>query len=174
MAAPPPPPPPPLPSPTQQQGKAIALKVRDEAPPLFVRSEPKDDPPQGLYFFYGTLQDPELLQDILSLPDRPSLHPAYIAGYELKLWGPYPALVGPGDGRVEGAAFQVTTQEIAKRLQQYETSAYCPGSCVIYTRDGENQSGEEGFVFQYCGNPRDLSEGVFDLNVFLRRMGRRT
>jgi gamma-glutamylcyclotransferase (GGCT)/AIG2-like uncharacterized protein YtfP len=174
MATPPPPPPPPLPTQTQQQAKAIALKVRDEAPPLFVRSEPEGDPPQGLYFFYGTLQDPELLRVLLSLPDRPTLQPAYINGYEMKVWGPYPALVGPGNVRVEGAAFQVTTQEIANRLQQYETSAYRPETCTIYSREGEKQNGEAGFVFRYCGNPRDLSEGVFDLKVYLQRTGRRT
>jgi len=49
-------------------------------------------PKLGPYFFYGSLQSPTQLRYILSLPDPPVLVPAKVYGYELKLWGPYPAL----------------------------------------------------------------------------------
>lgn len=49
-----------------------------------------------LLFFYGTLSLPHILQRVLSLDSAPILLPATIEGYTLKMWGPYPALIRPG------------------------------------------------------------------------------
>ncbi|TCD63347.1 hypothetical protein EIP91_005648 [Steccherinum ochraceum] len=49
-----------------------------------------------LLFFYGTLSLPHILQRVLSLDSAPILLPATIEGYSVKMWGPYPALIRPG------------------------------------------------------------------------------
>ena len=66
--------------------------------------------------------DPSILSSVLGLDPAAAeqrksdfdLRPAYIVGYECKLWGPYPALVdGPesGSSSIDGAVFQVRTVE---------------------------------------------------------------
>ncbi|KAJ5840531.1 uncharacterized protein N7525_005719 [Penicillium rubens] len=67
------------------------------------------DPIRDKYcFFYGTLMDPDILSKVLrSSKPLPIMRPARITGYEIKLWGPYPALVDdkplhPVDGMVCG------------------------------------------------------------------------
>lgn len=101
------------------------------------------------------------------------LRPAYIVGYECKLWGQYPALVdGPGFSSIEGAVFQVRTVQEGKRLAEYETANYRTTPCQIRSRDGKQPDIENGHVFVFAGDRRELSEGTFDLQVWLRRMGR--
>ena len=67
------------------------------------------DPIRDKYcFFYGTLMDPDILSKVLrSSKPLPIMRPARITGYEIKLWGPYPALIDdkplhPVDGMVCG------------------------------------------------------------------------
>jgi hypothetical protein len=57
------------------------------------------------FFFYSTLTDPLLLQEVLQLSTPPILKPARVKSYKIMLWGQYPAMVdGPrnrwrgGDG----------------------------------------------------------------------------
>lgn len=140
-----------------------------------VRPQPIDSlaPPTGLYFFYGTLMDPSLFSEILSLPEKPILRPAKLVGYSLKLWGQYPALVdGPTGAVVEGMVCDIQTQKHAERMAEYETSAYRPMACRIRFLDGNEPREAGGTTFKYIGNPIDLSEGNFDLAVWLRRMRR--
>ncbi|KAK4540209.1 hypothetical protein LTR36_009707 [Oleoguttula mirabilis] len=174
-SVPPSPPPPPPPPPAAKV--SIALKVR-RAPPGWaferhVQQSAGDftTPPAGTYFFYGTLQDPGILGEVLGLPSPPLLRPAYLIGHDLKLWGQYPAMANGSAGTVvEGSAFNVADEAAAGKLACYETKNYQPAPCIIRFRDGGDQI--EGYAFRFCGNPNDLSEGSFDLALWLQRMGR--
>jgi hypothetical protein len=174
------PPAPPLPPPKYaEKASTIALKVRS-APAGWAFEghveQPSWDhlsPPAGVYFFYGTLQDPSILSEILGLPQLPILRPARLIGYSLKMWGQYPALVdGPGGSIVEGATFEVADEASAARLAEYETRAYRPRPCLIRLAVGSEESTVEGYTFMYDGKTSDLSDGVFDLKLWLRRMRR--
>lgn len=125
------------------------------------------------------MSDPSLLAEILNLDDEPVLRPAFVQGYECKLWGQYPALLhahgssSPNSGSVvEGAAYHVQTREHGARLAEYETGSYQAESCVIKYADGEEPREEMGYVFRFVGDERELREGAFDLRIWLRRMGR--
>jgi gamma-glutamylcyclotransferase (GGCT)/AIG2-like uncharacterized protein YtfP len=127
----------------------------------------------GPYFFYGTLMDPQLLSEILSLSEIPTLHPTKIIGYSLKLWGQYPALVDGETGEaVEGMVYHVDEPKHAERLAEYETNAYWPAPCLINVMEGEHSAEIRGTTFKYIGNPMDTSDGTFDLNTWLKRMNR--
>ncbi|KAK2766973.1 hypothetical protein FQN54_006290 [Arachnomyces sp. PD_36] len=173
-----PPPPPPLPTRNDNVQPQIKLKTAPTGrfdPIGSAQPEAYTGPfPTGLYFFYGTLMAPEMLRDILSLKERPVLRPASIAGYECKLWGQYPALTEgkPLDKSVAGAVLNVKTEEDAQKLARYETSNYRPQPCSISYTDGKEPATDEGHAFIFVGNPRSLSEGDFDLDVWLKRMGR--
>ena len=176
----PPPLPPPPPQNPEQKISSIALKTR-RAPPEWAFEgnviNPAWDfltPPSGTYFFYGTLQDDAMLGEILDLPSKPVLRPAHGIGYELRLWDQYPALVdGPGGATVEGSAFDAPDEAAAKKLVSYETKNYRPEPCNIRFREGDEQHLVDGYTFKSCGNAKDLSDGLFHLDVWLKRMGRR-
>ncbi|KGO47246.1 hypothetical protein PEX1_076610 [Penicillium expansum] len=127
--------------------------------------------PTGPYFFYGSLQDQSLLVDLLDLKQASHLRPAYIEGYKCKLWGHYPALLssGPGD-IVTGAAYEVPTIEDAEKLAAYEGPSYTTIACSIRYADDQSPRQAEGYAFLFVGNMRDLSEGSFDLKLWLERM----
>jgi hypothetical protein len=96
--------------------------------------------PCGSYFFYGILMDAALLSEILSLSTLPTLRPAKVTGYSLKLWGQCPALVDGEPGElVEGMLYDVTELRHAERLAEYETSASWPVHCLIYVREGDGE-----------------------------------
>lgn len=171
----PPPAPPPPPARSSQQA-SIALKVREASEGWgFVNrvEEPVSKPPAGKYFFYGTLQDPGILSEVLSLDFKPALEPASVIGCSLKLWGQYPALVDkPSSEAILGSMFEVPDERAAAKLAYYETNAYRPRPVSIYARSGSEEVMHEGYTFLYAGNPADLSDGTFDLDAWLRRMGR--
>lgn len=174
-----PPPPPPLPPQKPPEKLSIALKVR-QAPPGWAFEGRVEDfnydpltPPVGLYFFYGTLQDPGILGEILDLPTPLVLRPAWIVGYRMRLWGQYPAVVNEAQTVVRGTAFEVTTEGHAAKLAAYETSNYCPAPCYINTMEDGEESQSDGYVFKFCGNPNDLSDGEFDLDQWLHLMRRK-
>jgi hypothetical protein len=101
------------------------------------------------------------------------LRPAKLIGYSLKLWGQYPALVdGPPGSVVEGMVYNVEHGRHGDRLAAYETQAYRPVPCLIHFTDGEVPKEVTGTTFKYAGNPTDISQGCFDLKVWLKRMGR--
>ncbi|KAJ8088298.1 hypothetical protein PM082_022370 [Marasmius tenuissimus] len=82
-----------------------------------------------LFFFYGTLKLPHILQQVLSLEELPILYDATIRGYTIKMWGPYPALVNIADTEatemtVKGKAWTLHEERHLKRLEQYETENY--------------------------------------------------
>ena len=115
------------------------------------------------YFFYGSLMDPGQLARVLGLKQRPVTHPASIAGYSCKMWGPYPALTdGPPDAIVHGVAFKVQVQQAATRLAEYETDAYEEHDCIIRFDNGETVSGVT-FKWRDRADDPDLREGSFNL-----------
>lgn len=144
--------------------------------------------PAGAYIFYGTLADPVLLAEILTLDSVPELRPARIFGYKVKLWGQYPAVIpvdesqhgADSDCVVEGFVYRVESVQHAERLAEYETGNYRAGACRIVYPDSPadelkgRPTEEQGYVFQYVGNMNDLSEGKLDLGVWLKSMGRGT
>ncbi|KAL6915145.1 hypothetical protein ACHAPO_010320 [Fusarium lateritium] len=179
---PPPPPAPPLP-PTvrksQSRESSFLLKVRSAPEDWFYQAPnpptQRDlfEPPTGPYFVYGTLMDPKMLADVLGLEKEPELRSAKIEGYSRKLWGQYPAIQdGPQGAEVSGRVYCVLSVADAKRLAEYETNSYKTEPCLIQYMDGKEPSEDYGYVFMFVGNPGDLSDGEFDLEQWLRRMGR--
>jgi gamma-glutamylcyclotransferase (GGCT)/AIG2-like uncharacterized protein YtfP len=155
------------------------LKLRSAPEGYFFKSEGGSEqpdlfaPPTGPYFFYGTLSDPAFLSEVLNLSEKPTLRPAMLMGYTVKLWGPYPALVdGPTGATVEGMVYEVGSEKHGERLAEYETSAYTTAPCRIRFTDGEKPEEVSGTTFKYAGNPLDIDEGQFDLKLWLQRMGR--
>ncbi|KAB8067584.1 hypothetical protein BDV29DRAFT_200088 [Aspergillus leporis] len=145
----------------------FVLKLRSAPPGYFYQvSQPSPTvdlfaAATGPYFFYGTLNDSSM----------PELRPAFILGYECKLWGQYPALVDAPNSVVEGAAYNVQTVEEGERLAAYETSNYRTEPCLMKYTDGKEPAEDLGYTFKFAGNPKDLSEGSFDLRVWLKMMG---
>ena len=141
MPTEPPPKPPSMPAPSSKPPAQTSVKMKPRVSPFIrklqaapqgywfepeIRPEPVDplSPPCGPYFFYGTLMDPSLLAEILSLSDKPTLCPAKIIGYTLKLWGQYPALVNGAPGQVvEGMVYHVRKKGHPEKLAEYETKA---------------------------------------------------
>lgn len=101
------------------------------------------------------------------------LRPGRIYGYLTKLWGQYPALIDGPDGSVlEGMVYNVRTEEDGDKLAAYETRNYKAHPVSIKYLDGKEPEREDGTAFLFAGDPEELSEGDFDLKVWLRRMGR--
>jgi len=44
--------------------------------------------------------------------------------------------------------------------------------CLIRFTDDEDPKEVAGTTFKYVGNPTDVSEGDFDLDIWLKRMGK--
>ncbi|KAF3480880.1 uncharacterized protein GIQ15_06227 [Arthroderma uncinatum] len=134
-----------------------------------------NDPPTGLYFFYGTLMDPTLLVELLGLDKKPDLRPAYIKGYKFKLWGPYPALLDDkhdDSAIIEGAAFNVATVQHARLLAEYETDNYTTGTTTVYYTDGQQPATDQGNIYVFSGDRTILREGEFNLEKWMRSKGR--
>jgi len=175
------PPPPPPPSNPSSKISPYVQNLRS-ATPSYLSQPPKPvsnaSAPTGPYFFYGTLSDPALVAEILGLDEEPIFRPACVEGYVCKLWGQYPALLhvrDPSSGSgsvVEGVAYQVQSVQDGARLAEYETGSYHAEPCVISYTDGREPKEEIGHVFKFVGDEREISEGMFDLRVWLRRMGR--
>jgi hypothetical protein len=61
--------------------------------------------------------------------------------------------------------------EEGERLATYETSNYRTEPCLMKYTDGKEPAEDLGYTFKFAGNPKDLSEGSFDLRVWLKMMG---
>ncbi|KAJ5219125.1 uncharacterized protein N7498_001224 [Penicillium cinerascens] len=166
-------PPPPPPPPPQYRRTEVKLRSTPLSQHFFTQTPKARGPaPTGPYFFYGSLLDPCILVEILGLDTEPELRPAYLEGFASKLWGQYPALVESPDSVVEGAVYNVQTVVDAQKLADYETRNYTPVARDIRYSDGRFPTQQAGHVFVFDGNPTDLSEGTFDLRVWLKRVGR--
>ena len=113
-----------------------------------------------------------MIRDILELEYEPDLRPARIVGYKSKLWGQYPALLDARDSVIEGAVYYVETVEHGERLAAYETKNYKTHPCRMSYTDGKEPSEGIRYAFKFRGDQKDLSEGTFDLRVWLKRMSR--
>ncbi|KAI9770502.1 MAG: hypothetical protein M1839_003183 [Geoglossum umbratile] len=120
----------------------------------------------SLWFFYGTLMDPEILQSVLGLPELPVLQKGRIHGFKIRMWGVYPTLV-PCDGcEVEGMIYKIESVLQFVRLEGYETSAYRWCFCTIEMDDGTRV--EYGRTFRWAGDldSKELEDGEFDLSRY--------
>ncbi|THY67285.1 hypothetical protein D6C86_10619 [Aureobasidium pullulans] len=130
----------------------------------------------NIYFVYGSLMDPSTLQSALQTIFPPTLHPATLTGYHIKMWGSYPALLPSSlSSSVNGMVFEINAFEHAKQIQQrleeYEGPNYKLEECVVEVRG----RGDEGVrrvrarVFGWIGGEEELKEGVFDLKDYQMR-----
>ena len=111
-------------------------------------------------FLYGTLMDPEQLQKVLRLKSRPTLQPASIVGWKIRLWGQYPALVNKPGNNIHGKAYNVEKVSHMECLKYYETDAYMIKECNIILDNGTEVPGE---TFIFNGDKSLLKDGSFDL-----------
>lgn len=96
----------------------------------------------------------------------PIMHHAKVIGYDIKLWGSYPALVHGWPLRpVNGMAFEILSKTQLDLLQSYETEQYIPEPCVIeiLNQEDEVERTVEGVTFLWNGELNELQEGNFDL-----------
>ncbi|KAH7084451.1 hypothetical protein FB567DRAFT_570579 [Paraphoma chrysanthemicola] len=136
-------------------------------PPPSQPQNPKPFHPCYL-FFYGTLQDPDLLQHLLRAPSAPTLVPATLSGYEVKMWGMYPVLVPrsvSGSTKVDGVLWYCGKEEEFDRLAAYETSAYtwCECDCEVKVAGGRDFiKGVRVFIWGGVVGSSELEEGSFN------------
>lgn len=125
------------------------------------------DSVERLMFFYGTLTLPHILGRVLALESAPTLTEASITGYEIKRWGPYPALVASRDAKVQGKVCKIWTEDQLEALQRYETRNYKPERCKISVNGVEEPV--EGWTFVWDGHLYQLTEGPWDASPFATR-----
>lgn len=115
--------------------------------------------------------DSSTLAKVLQVAEPPRLRPARVIGYEIRLWGPYPALIhGPPGHAVEGVACEILSQKHLDRLIAYETEKYYIHACEIDLLDvgvGREET-VDGNVFMWDGELDELQEGDFSLKDYLR------
>lgn len=111
--------------------------------------------------------DPETLSQVLRTSDSlPIMSRARVIGYDIKLWGPYPALI---DGKplqpVDGMVFEILSKTQLDRLLSYETEKYQLQPCLIdiLNHDNSVESTVDGVTFMWNGEQDELQEGKFDL-----------
>ncbi|KAL2070362.1 hypothetical protein VTL71DRAFT_13388 [Oculimacula yallundae] len=127
------------------------------------------EPFQPFYmFFYGSLMDPEVLQAILDLPELPTMQPATISGFSIKMWGIYPTLIPclPGTGSVTGTVWKATLEDHFDRLAAYETAAYRWDECEAVLEDGEVYGNCRTFCWAGEPDSKELEDGSFDLERY--------
>lgn len=129
------------------------LGLRDATLPQHRASDTTDLVQQNqypvLYFFYGTLAVPEVLQRVLSIDGGIHLLPAKVFGGKITDWGgKYRALVDSYDDTcVDGYAFMVETEDQERELRLYETKMYEVVRCDIWV-DGKPR---KGLTFRFAG-----------------------
>ncbi|KAI1497362.1 hypothetical protein F5X99DRAFT_423576 [Biscogniauxia marginata] len=62
-------------------------------------------------FFYGSLMDAQVLQQIARLPSPPVLEPAWISGWEMKMWGSFPTLIPAAALAADNSITTTTTKQ---------------------------------------------------------------
>lgn len=96
------------------------------------------------------------LRGVLRVPQTPILHPASLRGWDVKMWGPYRALVpGSDDSIVRGAIYECSETDVP-RLAAYETSKYrMEEVTVLYDDDG---SAVSAWCFVWDDRREDLKD----------------
>ena len=111
--------------------------------------------------------DERKLTEVLRLTYPPVLRAASIAGYSIKMWGPYPTLIeGTPGSVVNGMAYEVQNEGHERRLAHYETDAYRCTTCFIKPASGGDQIVGKTFVWAGDPNDRILRSGSFDLEAW--------
>lgn len=84
---------------------------------------------------------------------------------------------GKEEDVVYGDVFEVEDERTARRLAEYETSAYCAGECEVVVMEGEEGGRKEvkrkGYVFEFCGDEGELREGEWELEKWLKLVRRK-
>ncbi|KAJ5146109.1 uncharacterized protein N7515_000673 [Penicillium bovifimosum] len=128
---------------------------------------PEDSIRDEYCFLYGTLMDPDTLSKVLGSSIPPlMMRPARVIGYQVKLWGPYPALLDDKPLHpVVGMVCGVLSPTQLDRLAAYETDKYHLQGCLIdvLNDDGSTEKTIEGVSFMWNGRQDELREGTFDL-----------
>ncbi|KAH7072163.1 hypothetical protein BKA63DRAFT_544536 [Paraphoma chrysanthemicola] len=156
----------------------IQSRINTLQNPTPLSQPPSSKPFHSCYlFFYGTLQDPDLLRHLLRLPSAPTLVPATLSGFGVKIWGMYPVLVRgsvSGSTKVDGVVWHCEREEDFDRLVAYETGAYtwCECECGVEVAGGGGGGGVGGggeffrgvrvFIWGGDGQSAELEEGSFD------------
>ena len=112
---------------------------------------PQQDTYPVLYFFYGTLTDPNILREKLGLQDTEavSYKKARVQHARLTTWGgKYQALVEDSEMSVDGQAFRVMSKEWEDSLRDYETDHYEVVRCEMDV-GGEVRY---GLTFRFLGS----------------------
>jgi hypothetical protein len=91
---------------------------------------------------------------------RKVLQPASIVGYEVMLWGQYPALVFKADNITHGMAYEVQKEEHVEYLKRYETEVYRVRGSMIKLADGREVVGK---TFVWNAEKELLKRGNFNL-----------
>jgi gamma-glutamylcyclotransferase (GGCT)/AIG2-like uncharacterized protein YtfP len=112
------------------------------------------------FFFYGSLMDVGQLRKVLQLQETPVLQSASIVGWDIMLWGRYPALVFKANNITHGMAYEVQKKEHVEYLTHYETEAYRIKGCMIKLADGRELAGK---TFIWNAEKEFLKEGKFSL-----------
>jgi len=114
-------------------------------------------------FFYGSLMDIDILQLIAGLKSSPTMAPATITGFRMRMWGPFPTIIKAETGKVTGTYWKCDQEDHFQRLKAYETNAYSWCFCDAETEDGKVLKGCRTFCWR--GNPEsdELEDGKFDL-----------
>lgn len=79
---------------------------------------------------------------------------------------------GEADDVVTGHVYVLQSVKDGKTLAEYETRNYEIRPCTILFTDGETPTEAQGYVFMFAGDRDNLKEGIFDLNMWLKRVGR--
>ncbi|KAF3907892.1 hypothetical protein ABW21_db0201274 [Orbilia brochopaga] len=147
-------------------------------PPPGYNPAPKPFEPR-LFFFYGTLMIPEILQRVLGLSEPPVLQKASAWVLTLRMWGQYPAvrwrtkaenerLEENPEPELQGYTYMISSEEQFKRLNDLMNENYeLSGALVQYPGEDFKVAGAKVFVWK--GDPYDprLKFGPFDAEAFM-------
>lgn len=124
-----------------------------------------------LYFFYGSLMYPRMVQYVLSLSNLPKPKPTEIVGLRIKMWGPYPTLVNGGSGAVvRGMTYEIEGTAQKEKLANQEIEYYRTQKVFISVHGKEQKV--QGTAFVWNGKSDELDEGTFDTQSWEKRTSR--
>jgi hypothetical protein len=112
------------------------------------------------FIFYGSVMYAWQLRKVLQLQETPVLQSASIVGWDIMMWGQYPALILKVNNITHGMAYEVQKEEHVEYLKHYETEAYSVKGCVIKLADGRELAGK---TFIWNAEKELLKEGNFNL-----------
>ncbi|EEY20821.1 conserved hypothetical protein [Verticillium alfalfae VaMs.102] len=128
-------------------------------------------------FLYGPLMDTDVLQAVVGIARRPTLHSGYIQGWRVRMYDTHPAIVPQttlgqgGDDVVAGVVWECRSPKQLARLREYETEAYTLCSCEVIL-EGERTALKNSKVFCWAGHSdsEELTDGWFDLGWYREHM----